>query len=154
MSRFCIKYIILKLYLSQRHKSSQGPRLSSCDGFHWHNSQWPSFISLSSSSLRRWLHSQGKFVSCSPQDLQLENPPFCKWISQPDPDEISPRGCQLSNGRFQPEEEFIFYEVLHVLCFDLSEGSQILRLDRLLWGIRYLETGQAFVGNTVSTSTK
>lgn len=78
-------------------------------------------------------------MSCSPQDLQLENPPFCKWISQFDPDKISPRSCQLSNDRFQPEEEFIFfYEVLHVLCFDLSARSQIWGLDWLLWGIQYL----------------
>lgn len=89
-------------------------------------------------SLRRWLHSQGKFVSCSPHNLLLENTPFCKWISQPDPDKISPSSCQLSNDRFQLEEKLIFYEVLHEFCFDLSEWSQNLGLGTLLWGTQCL----------------
>lgn len=73
-------------------------------------------------------------MSCSPHNLQLENPPFCKWISQPDPDKISPSSCQLSSDRFQLEEKFICYEALYAFCFDLSKRSQILGLVMLLWG--------------------
>lgn len=73
-------------------------------------------------------------MSGSPHNLLLENTPFCKWISQPDPDKISPSSCQLSNDRFQLEEKLIFYEVLHEFCFDLSGWSQNFGLGTLLWG--------------------
>lgn len=73
-------------------------------------------------------------MSGSPHNLLLENTPFCKWISQPDPDKISPSSCQLSNDRFQLEEKLIFYEVLHEFCFDLSEWSQNFGLGTLLGG--------------------